>query len=190
MDDEELIRAALNNESYAGPFLISLYGPKLAGYCRSIASDLSDTDREHAIANGIERAVRRIDSYDPALGSLVAWFRPFVRHAVQDWRRSNTRLSKYDLADLKDMAEDETPALSPALLEAIDAVKAALPRLSVPDQILIVLRNYEMHSVQETAAILKINADACRQRHHRALVRLKALLEADARVQRVTGGSQ
>ncbi len=68
MDDEELVRAARDNEPYAGPFLVSLYGPKLAGYCRSIASDLSDIDRELATANAIEPAVRRIDNYDPVMG--------------------------------------------------------------------------------------------------------------------------
>lgn len=96
MDDDELIQAARDNQPWAAPFLVSLYGPRLAGYCHSIAGDLGDTDRCLVIATAIERAVRRIDAYDPARGSLLAWLRPFVRHASQDWRRSNARLTEID----------------------------------------------------------------------------------------------
>ena len=188
MDDEELIRAARNNEAFAGPFLVSLYGPKLAGYCRSIASDLSDTDREHAIANGIERAVRRIETYDPDRGSLLAWLRPFVFHATQDWRRTNARLSMYELTDVPGEAppDDQPEAASPAA----DAVRDAFPRLSTADQIVIVLREYERRSVGDTAAILRISPAACRQRHHRALARLGAFLTTDPRIQNLTGETQ
>lgn len=192
MDDSELIRAVRENESYAGPFLVSLYGPRLAGYCRSIAPDLGDTDRELAIENGIERAVRRIEAYEPDRGSVLAWLRPFVLHATQDWRRSNVQLSRYDSADLVDVAApspvDVIQPPAPESAQAAEAVRTAFRQLSVPDQVVIVLRNYEQHPVQHTAEILGISVDACRQRHHRALTRLKAFLEADERVTPMTGG--
>jgi RNA polymerase sigma factor (sigma-70 family) len=192
MDDEALIQAARENAPYAGAFLVSLYGPKLAGYCRSIASDLSDTDREHAIALGIEHAVRRIETYEPARGSLLAWLRPFVRHAAQDWRRSNVQLSTYDQDDLAEIAdppagEAETSA---RLTGAIAALTAALPRLSTADQVIIALRDYEMYSVQDIADILKISSEACRQRHHRALKRLRRALDDDTRTHHLTGETQ
>jgi RNA polymerase sigma factor (sigma-70 family) len=192
MDDDELIRAARENEPYAGAFLVSVYGPKLAGYCRSIASDLSDTDREHVIAVGIERAVRRIETYDPARGSLLAWLRPFVRHATQDWRRSNLQLANVDIGALAEVTD--IPAPSPPTAETVssatEAVIDAIPKLSTADQIILVLRHYEMYSVQDTADILKITADACRQRHHRALKRLRRLLDHDDRMHHLTGETQ
>lgn len=187
MDEEALIQAARENAPYAGAFLVSLYGPRLAGYGRSIAADLSDTDREHAIALGIERAIRRIETYDETRGSLLAWLRPFVRHATQDWRRSNDQLSNYDLDALPDSSTHDGVPSAAESSGAAEAVRSALPRLSNADQIIIVLRNYEMYSVQATAEILDVSLDACRQRHHRALRRLKRLLQDDERISHLTG---
>jgi RNA polymerase sigma factor (sigma-70 family) len=189
MDEDALIQAARDNAPYAGAFMVSLYGPRLAGYCRSIASDLSDTDREHAVAVGIERAVRRFETYDETRGSLLAWLRPFVRHAAQDWRRSNAVLSGYDIADAA-AAELPVPAADASAAEhsgAAEAVRSALPKLSIADQVVIGLRDYEMYSVAATAEILDIAADACRQRHHRALKRLQRLLEEDERTRHLRG---
>ena len=85
--DEELIRAAKAGNAHAGAFMISLYGPKLLGYCRTIAPDLGDIDREHICEQAIETACRKIDDYDPGKGPLHAWLRGFVRNGVRAWRR-------------------------------------------------------------------------------------------------------
>jgi DNA-directed RNA polymerase specialized sigma24 family protein len=93
VSDDDLIQAAREGRDYAGPFLVSMFGPRLLGYCKSIASDLSDTDCERVVELAIEKAVRKIDAFDPTRGKFEAWLRTFVLHATQDWRRGNHRNS-------------------------------------------------------------------------------------------------
>ena len=58
--DEELIQAAKAGQLHAGAFLVSLYGPRLLGYCRTITPDLGDVDRELICEQAIEKACRKI----------------------------------------------------------------------------------------------------------------------------------
>lgn len=192
MADEDLIAAARAGQEHAGPFLVSSYGPKLNGFCRTIARDLSDVDREHVVETAIETAVRRIDRFDPERGTFEAWLRAFVRHSAQDWRRSSLRTSSLDAANEGGIALGDTLAAVAGLAPdnagttdrptpLVEAVRDALPKLTVPDQVIIALRDFENRSVDEVAEILEIRRDACRQRHHRAKVRLRKLLEKDPR---------
>lgn len=201
MDDDELINAARAGKEYAGPFLVSLHGPAMAAYCRSIAGDLSDTDREHIVANAIERAVRRIEKYDPVRAPFRAWLRPFVLHAAQDWRRDHGRLDALDpdsTAATANIAgtitagftthggggEHDDSDASPSVIQPlIDALRDALPRLRAADQLIITMRDYEHRTPETIASLLGITPEACRQRHHRARQRLTILLRDDPRVQ-------
>jgi hypothetical protein len=85
--DEELIQAAKAGHKYAGAFLISVYGERLLGYCRTIAPDLGDVDRELICEQAAEKACRKIDEYDETKGTLPGWLRGFVRFGVLNWRR-------------------------------------------------------------------------------------------------------
>lgn len=199
MNDEDLIEAARTGQPHAGPFLVSLYGPRVLGYCRSVAGDLSDVDHEHIVANAIERAVRRIEKYDPAKGSFEAWLRTFVLHASQDWRRDHHKLATLDAPDSEDdpwerlaapLTPDQLAADSSHRLQAlIEVLNDSIPKLSDLDQLIIHLRDTEGRSVEEVAAIIGIKQDACRQRHSRAKARLKQLLLSDPRMSADTTGA-
>jgi DNA-directed RNA polymerase specialized sigma24 family protein len=97
---DELIADARAGKPHAAPFLISLYGPALAGYLRDIASDLSDTDRELIAERAVEAAVRKIDRYDPTHGPFTAWLRGFARFEVLNWRRATARFDSLEAVDL------------------------------------------------------------------------------------------
>lgn len=193
MEEQQLIEAAREGKEWAGPFLVSLHGPALAGYCHSVAGDLSDTDREHVVANAIERAVRRIDKFDPDRGSFKAWLRGFVVYAARDWRRHHAHLVELDAARLADRetpgARSDAESQPSQLQPMIDPLREALPKLRPPDQLILVMRDYEGRSVEDCASRLQITPEACRQRHHRARQRLKALMEQDARLIATTGES-
>ena len=192
MSDEDLIEGARAGQPHAGPFLVSLYGPKVLGYCKSIASDLSDVDHEHIVANAIERAVRRIEKYDATKGSFEAWLRTFVLHSTQDWRRDNHRFATLAAPDDELDPWDNLPApLTPQQLAAdtsrhlrtmVEILSDSIPKLSELDQLIIHLRDTENRSVEEVATLLDIKQDACRQRHSRARARLKKLILADPRM--------
>lgn len=198
MSDDDLIQAAREGRAHAGPFLVSMYGPRVLGYCKSIASDLSDTDCERIVELAIEKAVRKIDAFDPARGKFEAWLRTFVLHATQDWRRGNQRLVSLDAETRTghSLAETTTAAKPVAgsvdsgsrLAPALQALRDLLPQLSLPDQVIVGLRDIEGRGVDEVAGLLGVSSPACRQRHHRARMRLKQLLEADPRLAAVISG--
>lgn len=189
MSDDDFIEAARQGQDHAAPFLVSLYGPKVLGYCRSIASDLSDVERERICEIAIEKAVRKIDRFDPSKGKFESWIRTFVLHAAQDWRRDHQRLACLDkggewgppltntLADQSVTNAGEVQAQSPLL----GALRDALPKLTELDQVIIHLRDIEQRSIEDVANLLGITQPACRQRHHRARGRLRSFIQADAR---------
>lgn len=195
--DSDLIRAAQAGEDYASAFLVSRYGPEVLGYCRSLASDLSDVDCERIVEIAIETAVRKIDRFDPARGKFGVWIRTFVLNAVRDWRRGHARLDSFDDEDRFGpgpatdalgvlMSGDQTSnkdkeGTVDRLAPVREAVREALPKMRLNDQIILAMRDMEGRIVEETAASLKISPDACRQRHSRAKKRLRDKLRDDPR---------
>lgn len=195
--DNDLIRAAQAGEDYASAFLVSRYGPEVLGYCRSLASDLSDVDCETVVEIAIETAVRKIDRFDPSRGKFGVWIRTFVLNAVRDWRRGHARLASLDDEE-RHGPEPATDALGALLTDDItnnndnqgtidrlapvrEAIRDALPTMRLNDQVILAMRDMEGRTAEETAASLKISPDACRQRHHRAKKRLRDKLRDDPR---------
>lgn len=194
--DKDLVRAAVERKEHASAFLVSRYGPRLLGYCHDIASDLGDADREHIVADAIEKAVAKIDKYDPERAKFGIWIRGFVLNRVRDWRRDHERMQSFDdenraigepatdafgvLLTHKRMAPETRP-VSERNQPLLDAVMEALPKMRTDDQAIIVLRDLEGRSVESVAVSLKVSRDACRQRHSRARKRLKDLLRDDPR---------
>src|ERR1700733_2910212 len=113
MDIGRLIEQLKAGDDTAGPVLVSILAPRLLGYAEMIANDLPLADREQAVEQAIETAIRRIDRYDPNRGTFPGWVRPFVRHAVSDWRRDHPTGApgqideRTDTAVLEDNTEEE-----------------------------------------------------------------------------------
>lgn len=176
---DNLIADARAGKPHAAPFLISLYGPALAGYLRAIASDLSDTDRELIAERAIEAAVRKIDRYDSAQAPFAAWLRGFIRYEVLNWRRSTSRL---DSLEGVDMPSPDPPGQTDPPSEMMAAVTDAFRTLRPADQVIIALRDIERLPSKEAAARLGITDAACRQRYTRARQRLAAVASKDPRL--------
>jgi RNA polymerase sigma-70 factor, ECF subfamily len=171
MDDEELIRAVRDGQDYAGPFLVSLYAPRILGQVRNVAGDLGDAACELISEWAVERAIRAIDKFDPSRGSFSAWVRSMVRFAASDYRRADERTQPLAGLDVP-----ETPAED--FREITDDVRAALTTavrtLSDADQAILALIDVEGLSGPKAAMVLGINPDTARQRHSRARRRLAA----------------
>lgn len=176
--DEELIQAAKAGQPHAGAFLVSLYGPRLLGYCRTIAPDLGDVDRELICEQAIEKACRKMDGYDETKGSLAAWLRGFVRYGVLTWRRGWARRDHEQSSELGPQAWQPSPQpeLDPSdpRLARLAAAVRALPQ---DHQLLIALRFWENLPTFEIAARLQISDAAVRQRLSRLTRQLRAQLE-------------
>jgi DNA-directed RNA polymerase specialized sigma24 family protein len=176
---DELIADARAGKPHAAPFLVSLYGPALAGYMRAIAPDLSDTDRELIAERAVEAAVRNVDRYDPTQAPFTAWLRGFVRYEALNWRRATARLDS--LAGV-DVPSPGPPGHRDPPVAVVAAVINALRMLRPADQVIIALRDIEQLPSKEAAARLGITDAACRQRHTRARQRLAAIAAMDPRL--------
>jgi RNA polymerase sigma factor (sigma-70 family) len=186
VDDEDLIQAAREGKEYAGAFLVSLYAPMLLGYARGFAPDLGDSGCEQICEWAVERAVRKIDRYDPAKGDFAGWVRSMLRYAALDYRRDNARLQgdgNLDIAEPDPQPSRETTAdVSAALADAVG-------QLSEPDQAILALREIEQLPSQTVAALLGISDAAVRQRSSRARQRLAKIAQSDKRLTSfLTGG--
>jgi RNA polymerase sigma factor (sigma-70 family) len=175
--ERDLIEKARRGDPSAAPFLVSCYGERILGYARAHARDLSDADRESIVELAIEAGVRAIDRFDPEKGSLEAWFRGQVRFQTLAHRRRVPATTT---------ANDQLPD-PPADLTADPATTAALRRaigrLKGDEQRILALRSAEQIAFEEIGQRLAISTDAARQRHHRALGRLRAEAASEPELQ-------
>jgi RNA polymerase sigma factor (sigma-70 family) len=170
--EAELVDKARRGDPSAAPFLVSCFGERLLGFGRAHAPDLSDADREQIVELAIEAGVRAIDRFDPIKGSLEAWFRGQIRFQTLGWRR---RVPPTTKANDHLVDTPELPPTQPCDTDAgvIEALQRAISRLSRDDQLILALRSSEQVAFGEIAHRLGISEDAARQRHHRALRRLR-----------------
>ncbi len=169
MDDDELIRAAREGREYAGPFLVSLYSQALLGHARSLAGDLGDIACEQICEWAVERAIRRIELFDPSRGTFLTWARSMLRFAALDYRRDHDRLRCIDGFDPADCPVEPVRDLPE---EVRSALTESVRRLRPADQAILALRDGEGLPAQAVASRLQISPEAVRQRHSRARRRL------------------
>lgn len=181
MNHDDLVQQLRDGHEYAGPFLVSMLGPELLGYARAVASDLSDADREAIVELAIEKAVLKIDRYEPEKGTFPGWARGFVRNEVGNWRRTNQNMLGLDEPDRFEDADPPTRRERDVDL-LVNRVQQAVSELTPTDQLILQLRDYEQLSYEEIAMRLDVRPDACRQRHRRALMRLGQILQDDPAV--------
>lgn len=166
--EAELVDKARRGDSSAAPFLVSCFGERLLGFARAHAPDLSDADREQIVELAIEAGVRAIDRFDAAKGSLESWFRGQVRYRTLGWRRRHPLLSEAR----EDMVDPPAPPSTDTT--TIEALRRAISRLNRDDQLILALRSTEQIAFAEIGHRLAISEDTARQRHHRALRRLRS----------------
>ncbi len=175
MNTQTLVASAQQGEWLAGPLLVSRYLPRMLTYGRILAPDASEPDVEHICERAIERAVRRVDRYRPERGSFAAWLRGFLRHEVLEWRRTgHATVPLPDSIAVPDPPDDEELSI-----EIRDSLARAVGQLKETDQLIIGLRDVEQVPYEHIASRLAVNVEACRQRHLRALSRLRRIAETD-----------
>jgi RNA polymerase sigma factor (sigma-70 family) len=192
MNVEVLVEAARRGDRWAGPALVTLITPMLATYAGELGPDLTTYERETAIETAVLRSVERLDRFDPERGTFPSWVRGFLRYAVSDVRRKKQGVSEQLVADIpigsvEDRESDVEVENSPASLLGWE-----LLRLSVTDQVIIALRDFEQLSYESCAERIGggVTAGACRVRHLRALRRLERLLQDNPVYQQLVQGDQ
>ncbi|MFH1764432.1 MAG: sigma-70 family RNA polymerase sigma factor, partial [Gemmatimonadota bacterium] len=130
------------------------------------------------------KALRALDRYDPGRASPKTWLLRIARNAVTDHlrflkRRSSLHVSLDRVPDL--VAEVPTQEERVLREERIEVLLNASRELSRSDQEILSLRYGGGLGNQEIAEALKISGNAVAVRLHRALARLKMVIEKQGR---------
>ena len=134
----------------------------------------SATESQDAVHDAFVTAWRKYDTLrDP--GRLEAWFDRIVVNTCRDRMRRNHRLQVRDISAVPDIADGDPTVIVPDEL----LIRGALGRLSPDDRIVLALRFYRDMKVDDIAAAMDIRPRAVSSRLHRALERLRHILEQD-----------
>lgn len=191
MDIGRLIEQLKAGDDTAGPVLVSILAPRLLGYAEMMAKDLPLVDRERAVEQAIETAIRRIDRYDPNKGTFPGWVRTFVRHAVGDWRRHHPTGAPAQLDERTDAGGPEDDTEEEHDNPASAALTALVFTAPEADQLIVRLRYEENLRHAQIAERLGVSMPACRKRLERTLERLRSRAAEDPDLNRyLEGGNQ
>jgi RNA polymerase sigma factor (sigma-70 family) len=175
--DAEIARRAQAGDPLAAPMLVSMLGDRLLGFAHSQAPTLSDADREQIVELAIEAGVRAIKTFDSTRGTLYSWFRQQVRYQTRQWFRTHPPMA--ELTDVPAVAPDgsDTSWLEDPSIRA--ALRKCISQLSADDQDILAIRSAEGLAFQEIALRMNIKEATARQRHKRALDRLRRFAMAN-----------
>jgi RNA polymerase sigma-70 factor (ECF subfamily) len=157
LDFEELYRGARDDVfAYVATLL----------HDRSTAEDVT--------AQAFERAFRKRKSYDARRGSERAWLFGIARNAALDELRTRTRTAEL-AAEPQDAAPQADEDIERALRRA--AVRSALTELPARERELIALKFHAGLDNGEIAAVLGVSVTNAGTRLHRALNKLREILD-------------
>jgi RNA polymerase sigma-70 factor (ECF subfamily) len=134
----------------------------------------SSADAADAVHDAFATALRKPDAYDPARGSLRAWFLGIVRYRCLDMLRER-RVTEDDVDSLH--GDDPGPVAFAQQAEGETRLHRALNRLRTEQQEIIILRDFMDLSYTEIAQTLELPAGTVMSRIHRARLALKEAFE-------------
>jgi RNA polymerase sigma-70 factor (ECF subfamily) len=176
--DDELVRRSASGDRAAFAALVERHGDALYRFARRVAAP--GVDPEDALQDGLLAAWRGAGTFRGE-ASVRSWLFQVVLHASR--RRSRRRAgepARHDaLEDAADVAAGDPRADERlAARETGAALERALASLSPPAAEVLLLRDVEGLSGEETAAVLGVTVAAMKTRLHRARLDLKARVEA------------
>jgi RNA polymerase sigma-70 factor (ECF subfamily) len=134
----------------------------------------SASESQDAVHDAFLTAWRKFDTLrDP--DRLDAWFDRIVVNTCRDRMRRSHRFQVRDISERPDIAGGDPTATVPDEL----MIRRALGRLSPDDRIVLALRYYRDMKVDDIAAAMDVRPRAAASRLHRALERLRRILERD-----------
>jgi RNA polymerase sigma factor (sigma-70 family) len=147
-------------------------GPLIRRVYAYVAYRIGDgAEAEDVTSETFERALRYRGSYDPRRGEPVAWLIGIARRCIEDARlRPRPVATVEEAADPLDVEGSTIDRLT--LAQAVE-------RLDERDRELIGLRYGSDLSARQIAEVLELRTNAVEVALHRALARLRKLLEGE-----------
>jgi RNA polymerase sigma-70 factor (ECF subfamily) len=183
--EADLVEALRRGDEDAFARLVREVGPRLLAVTRRLLR--SSSDAEDAVQEAFLAAVRSIHRFSGA-SSLSTWLhRIVVNAALMKLRRSarrpevsiETLLPRFDGAERhEEVIEDWSDEAETALLreETRAQVRAAIDRLPNSHRTVLVLRDIQELSTEETGRLLALTPTAVKVRLHRARMALRTQL--------------
>jgi RNA polymerase sigma-70 factor (ECF subfamily) len=186
-DDVQLVARLRAGDETAYEEVMRLYGGRLHAVARRLLGN--DDDAWDAVQMALLSAFQSLDTFR-GQSRLSTWLHRIVVNAALMKIRSRTRAREEPLgALLPAFMEDgrhaepvSRSALPDELLaqrEVRTAVRRCIERLPEPHRAVLVMRDIEELSTEETAAMLGVTPNAAKIRLHRARQALAALLQQE-----------
>jgi RNA polymerase sigma-70 factor (ECF subfamily) len=161
--------------------LVDRHGRAILRVARAYAA--SDAEAEDIVQETFLSALRSAASYQPGVASVRTWLFAIARNTGRHARRRareipSAELDEAPLLDLGLAAGWGAPDLRLDRAETVDRLARAVASLPSDDREVLVLRDVEALSGEETAELLGVGLPAMKSRLHRARLRLMAALRA------------
>ncbi|VAX37676.1 hypothetical protein MNBD_PLANCTO03-1832 [hydrothermal vent metagenome] len=175
-----VVRAARQGDEQAWGLLVGEYGPRVFALARS---RLRDPDMAEEVTQSVFATIAiklREGTYDEH-GKFEPWLFRIAMNRVRDVIRKAKRERAEGRLRLAASAEAVADALADdrATPEAIEGLRAVVEDLSGPDREIIELRYHAGLSFRQIADLLEEPVGTLLARHHRALRKLRAMLEKE-----------
>lgn len=175
--DLELVHRSRDGDRAAFSELVERHQAAVFRFARSISGDVSEA--EDALQETFISAWRHAAQFREE-GSVKGWLYSIARNAVLSAKRkAASRPVEYEPSlealGLSAGWGDASQGLA-AVLERRDSIENALSKLSPEDREILLLRDVEGLSGEETSRLLELGVPGVKTRLHRARLRLAALL--------------
>lgn len=139
----------------------------------------ADADAEDVTSQVFERAMRSWTGYDATRGTVGGWLMGIARHTVADWWRRAGRELPTDLAaaGLGDTVAEDDPEGEALRRIGADDLRRQLGHLTAREREAVALRFGSELTSAEIGALLGITPSAARMLVHRAVGRLREVID-------------
>ncbi|MEI7767687.1 MAG: sigma-70 family RNA polymerase sigma factor [Phycisphaerae bacterium] len=183
----QLLARCRAGDKTAWDALVEAYWQRLYGYAMK-ATGKSELAQD-LVQETFLRIVQRLDRYDDQ-GKFEAWLFRILVNLVRDYGRGLTRRPTQsmtveldgqigDLTDVMSDPEDVSPEDNAVQSEDVDRLVRAMRKLPELDAHILMLRHYADMPFKDIAATLNCPIGTVLARAHRALGKLRGLMESD-----------
>ncbi|MEJ6018982.1 sigma-70 family RNA polymerase sigma factor [Corynebacterium sp. H113] len=178
---QDLVAQAVGGDRKALRAILSAIHPAVVRYCRLRMGNERSVSPEDVAQEVLLAVARALPRYVDHGRPFMAFVYGVASHKVADAHRANMRDLSQPEMDLPDRPfEGEGPESITLDHDSCNEVGLLLDRLSEKARNIIVLRVFEGLSAEETADRLGMTPGAVRVAQHRALTRLRGLVEQAA----------
>lgn len=177
----ELVRRAIDGDAVAFDSLMRHVHPPIVRYCRARMGADGAVSADDVAQETMLAVAKSLDRYTDRGRPFMAYVYGVASHKVADAHRAGLRDMSLPVDDIPD-APDATPGPEESMLLHDDGneVRRLLDELSEKARDIIILRVFEGLSAEEVAELVGSTPGAVRVAQHRALAKLRKIVEDEA----------